>query len=364
MAFWNALSNYLLQNWALILVLLAFIIMLRVTVFLDKKTIIRMYVLIASVFLLSIIVFTEFYLADLGTYKEVRIVMMAIRYSSTPIIIGLILYTLVKKARWYVIAPSFAFAVVNIISIFTGIVFGIDKDGNLVRGALGYLPYVAVGIYSVALVVILIIQSNKQFEEIVPIAFLAFAFTSGLIFPFFLGKEYSKIFVVTIAIGLFVYYVFLILQLTKKDALTGLFNRQAYYAFIRRNQKDVTAIISIDMNGLKTINDNNGHIAGDIALSTLANCFKKACKVKHLVYRIGGDEFVIICRRTSKEELEQLIAKIKENVSNTSYTCSIGYCYSIDESKNLEEMVKTSDVMMYKDKANYYRLSGIDRRKE
>jgi hypothetical protein len=59
------ITSYLLQNWGMILVLIAFIIMLQITVFLDRKTIFRMYILIGSVFLLSLIVFVEFYLADI-----------------------------------------------------------------------------------------------------------------------------------------------------------------------------------------------------------------------------------------------------------------------------------------------------------
>ena len=358
------ITSYLLQNWGMILVLIAFIIMLQITVFLDRKTIFRMYILIGSVFLLSLIVFVEFYLADIKQHNEARTVMMAIRYSATPILIGLILYTLVKKARLYVILPAFAFAIVNVVSIFTGIVFKINDAGELQRGVLGYLPYVAVGLYSVALIYVLIRQSNKQITEIVPIAFLAFALFSGIIFPFFLGKDYSKIFCTTIAIALFVYYVFSILQLTKKDALTGLFNRQAYYSFISTNSKDITAVISIDMNGLKTINDVEGHMAGDEALTTIANCFKKSAKVKQPIYRIGGDEFIILCKKTSEEELIQLIDRIKKKVSETKYHCAIGYCYLPGTNKDIEEMIKQSDKMMYEDKAKYYLQTGKDRRGE
>ena len=101
---------YLLQNWTLILILIAFVIMLLITVFLDKKTINRMYVVIAALFVLSIFVFTEFYLADLKQRPDVRKWMMAIRYSATPIIIAMILYTLVKKAKLYVFLPAMLLA--------------------------------------------------------------------------------------------------------------------------------------------------------------------------------------------------------------------------------------------------------------
>ena len=354
--------DYLIQNWALILVLLAFVIMLSITVFLDKKTVRRMFLLIGAVFILSICVFYEFRLSNLNELPKVRIVLIAIRYSSTPIIIALILFALVKKARWYVLIPSFALAIVNIISIFTGIVFSLDNNGELVRGFLGYLPYIGVGFYSVFLIYILIKESNKQASEIIPILFLAFSFASGLVFPFIIGKEYSRIFCTTIAVALFVYYVFLILQLTKKDALTGLLNRQAYYASIRDNNKDITAFISIDMNQLKVINDSNGHLAGDQALLTISRCLFEAVSSKQSVYRIGGDEFVIICKRTTKEELDAIVNNIRKNVGKTTYSCSIGFSFDKDGTRNHNDMIKESDEMMYKDKANFYSKVSNDRR--
>ena len=357
-------KDYLLQNWAAILVLIAFGILLMITVFLDKKTKIRMAILVVSVFLLSIVVFTEFYLESIRQYNEVRLVMMAIRYSATPLIIALVLYTLVDRAKWYVLIPALLLTVLNIISIFTGIVFSIDATtGDLVRfPVLGYFPYIGVGVYSVVLVVVLIIQSNKQASEIIPIVFLAFSFISGIIFPLVIGKEYSKIFCSTIAIALFVYYVFMIFQLTKKDALTRLLNRQAYYSYIHGSFKEITAFVSIDMNGLKVINDNEGHLAGDKALVTLAHCFSKATRSNQFAYRIGGDEFIIICKKTSEEELRHLVERIKNNVSETQYSCSIGYCYSPDGKKSVDEMIKESDDMMYANKAKYYSKTGKDRR--
>lgn len=358
----NVFLEYLLQNWAMILVLIAFAIMLKITVFLDKKTVHRMYILIGVVFLLSIIVYTEFHLMEINEYPSVRVWMIAIRYSATPFILGLILFALVKRARWYVLLPAALLAVFNIVSVYTGIVFFIDDAGEMQRGALGYLPYIGVAVYSVVLVVVLVLQSNKRPSEIIPIVFLAFTFGSGLVLPFIVGKDYSKIFCTTIAIGLFVYYVFLILQLTTKDALTGLLNRQSFYAEIHKNSKDITAVISIDMNGLKTINDNEGHLEGDLALTTLASCFSRAVTIRQSVYRLGGDEFMVVCRKTSMEEVDLVIERIRRYVGSTRYRCSIGYCYSDKENKSIKEMVKVSDEMMYADKAHYYETTGDRRR--
>ena len=359
----EAFKNYLLQNWGVILILLAFVIVLKITVFIDRTTKRRMYILIGVVFIFSLVVFNEFYFGEINKYPDVRRVLIAIRYSMTPLLIAFILYTLVKKVHWYyVFLPAVIFAALNVISIFTGIVYSLDpQTGDIIRGPLGYFPYIAAGLYSAVLIYCLIRQSRKLATEIIPIVFLAFALGSGLVLPFIVGKDYSKIFCLTIAIALFVYYVFLILQLTKKDALTGLLNRQAYYAYIASHQKDITAVVSIDMNGLKTVNDNEGHIAGDEALTTLAGCFTKGSSIKELIYRIGGDEFIILCRKIDEETLKLLVERIKKNVSKTKYSCSIGYCYRSDD-EDFEAMVKESDTMMYADKARYYKKLGIDRR--
>ncbi|MBP5372809.1 MAG: GGDEF domain-containing protein [Clostridia bacterium] len=356
------IKEYFLQNWELILILLAFAIMLRATVFLDKSSIIRTYVLIAAIFLLSIVVFVEFYLAGEGMMRNVRIVLMAIRYSATPFITAQVIFTLIKKLRWFIFIPAIVLAIINIVSIFTGIVFTVNEDNVFIRGPLGLLPFIAVGVYCFFLIVILIKRSNKQITEIIPIVFLSLAFASGMVLPFVFKSDYSQIFCTTIAIALFVYDVFSIIQLTKKDALTGLLNRQAYYADVGNDPESITALLSIDMNGLKAINDNEGHVAGDEALTTISLCFIRALKQRQTGYRIGGDEFIIVCRKTSENEMIQLVERIKKYVSETKYSCSIGYGYSADGKKSIVELLKESDEMMYAEKARYYSESESERR--
>ena len=357
------IKSYIFQNWTMLLILAAFAIALRITVFLDKKTVKRMYVLIVAVFLLSISVFVEFNVAVTAEYRPLRIVLMAIRYSATPFIVAQIAYTLVKKQRWYVFIPAMILGAINLASIPTGIVFGIGEDDELIRGALGYLPFIVSGGYCLFLICLLIRRSNKRLMEIVPIIFLGLAFVSGLAFPFVYGKDYAAIFCSTIGVALFVYYVFSILEQTKKDALTGLLNRQAFESDIRKNPEEITALLSIDMNGLKAINDNQGHAAGDDALTTLALCFTRSLKARESGYRIGGDEFAITCRRIPQSELMALKGRIENLVKETGYSCSIGWSYNEDGGKAVAEMLKDADDMMYSDKARYYAESGKDRRR-
>ncbi len=349
------LNEYILQNWALILVLLAFAISLTETIFLDRVTIRRMYTLIVTIFVLSSLVFLEFYYADLGTHTAARTVLMAIRYSATPFIIAQVIYSLNTKIRWIVFIPAIILAAVDFISIPTGIVFSLGENGRLMRGPLGYLPFIMVGVYAAVLIVTLVKNSNKRSMEIVPIAFLGLALGAGLLLPFVLGCAFSRIFCTPIAIALFVYYVFLILQLTKKDSLTGLLNRQAFYADIANDPGSITALLSIDMNGLKAVNDTKGHAVGDEALTALAGCFARALGRRESAYRTGGDEFVVVCRQTDRFEVERLVERIRRNVAETPYSCSVGYSFCADGSKSPDELLKESDAMMYAEKALFHK---------
>ena len=349
-----AVTEYLIQNWALLLVLLGFAVSLISTVFLEKKVIFRMYALIAEMLLLSILVYVEFHLAGLPDIHSVRSLLIAVRYSATPLIIAQVIFTIVKPQKWYVFIPALLLTVIDFISIPTGIVFRIDDTGAMQRGPLGLLPYIMVGIYCVLLVLLMIRNSSRQSAEIIPIVYFCFAFLTGIIMPFIIGKDYAQLFCTTIAISVFVYYVFLILRVTKKDPLTGLLNRQAYYSDIANEPEEITALVSIDMNGLKFINDTEGHTAGDTAISTIANCFLRASKRNQMVYRVGGDEFIIVCRKTTEDDVAALIKRIHEHVNSTRYSCSVGYSFSPDGRKSIDELLRESDTDMYAKKQLYY----------
>ena len=357
------LSRYLMQNWTLILVAAAFFCSLKTSGLQNRSTEKRMYLLIVSVLLLSVVVFREFYLAELGGYSAERTVLMAVRYSATPLIVAMVLYTLQGRMKWFIFIPALLLCALDILSIFTGIVFGLTEEGVLRRGPLGYLPFIVAGLYGVCLVVILYRQSNRLYTELIPIIFLALAFASGLILPFLFGPDFAQMFCPTILISLYVYYVFSIHQLSKKDPLTGVLNRQAFYIDSDTSAEDITALVSIDMNGLKQINDTQGHAAGDEALVTLAGCFRNAADRRQALYRIGGDEFVLLCRDTSEEETAALVARIRENVAETKYRCSIGWGCRGDEKMTVDEMLRESDRQMYAEKARYYSDSRTDRRR-
>lgn len=87
-----------------------------------------------------------------------------------------------------------------------------------------------------------------------------------------------------------------------RDPLTQLFNRAAFHARLndalaraRLNRNAPVAVLMLDLDGFKPINDEHGHDAGDAALKTLAACLQSLAREKDTVARLGGDEFALVC---------------------------------------------------------------------
>lgn len=153
-----------------------------------------------------------------------------------------------------------------------------------------------------------------------------------------------------------------------KDALTGIGNKNAYTRKEKelnrmiRNENLKFAVVMIDVNGLKKINDNHGHSQGDIYLK---GCCHHICEVfKHSpVFRVGGDEFVAILYgedyKDRDEKVEELRKIYAESYSNEEvspwlrYSASIGIAVNDQPQDNVETVFKRADEAMYKEKAEF-----------
>ena len=163
-------------------------------------------------------------------------------------------------------------------------------------------------------------------------------------------------------------------ELATRDGLTGVRNKTAYDAEVARidnailnNTLNKFGIVMIDLNYLKTINDDYGHNSGDAALIKLCNVI---CTIfaHSPVYRVGGDEFVVILRNIDYERSDKLIeefnAKIQE-LSTDEYllpeeriSAAIGYStFNKDNDKCVDDVFKRADQAMYVKKR---RMKGED----
>ena len=167
----------------------------------------------------------------------------------------------------------------------------------------------------------------------------------------------------SMAISIVVNYIFILHSQTKIDPLTGLGNRLAYdecLASYRRKSNLVLAVVNIDLDDFKSINDLYGHHEGDKVLRVFAAELKTVFDGKGVPVRVGGDEFMVLMREDRKEKVEQYIRTLIDRISvfnaNNSLPYRINFSYGLtvfDNTYNtVDEMIQHSDRRMYEDKHN------------
>jgi len=122
----------------------------------------------------------------------------------------------------------------------------------------------------------------------------------------------------------------------------------------RESQK--VALLFLDLDGFKNVNDTHGHHIGDMLLKEVSNVFVKNVRENDTVSRLGGDEFTIILRHIeSSEDVETVANKIIKSFSepiiidgiSISIGCSIGASIYPDDSEDIKNLIKLSDEAMY-----------------
>lgn len=149
-----------------------------------------------------------------------------------------------------------------------------------------------------------------------------------------------------------------ILYISYHDQLTGLYNRRYFEEELKRLDTERNlpiALIMADMNGLKLINDAFGHQKGDELLRKTAEILKKACREDEIIARLGGDEFVILLPKTSFEEAENIVKRIRkecqcEVVGNVEISISFGWDSKTNKAENIAELYKRVEDFMYRNK--------------
>lgn len=158
-------------------------------------------------------------------------------------------------------------------------------------------------------------------------------------------------------------------RLALEDRLTGMKNRRAFEEYLVEIQKNAdtyenVALIFMDLNQLKYINDNFGHNTGDEALIASARCVENAFGSEGNCYRIGGDEFCTVLLNPKKSEAEcfrALDQEIQQYNQSSRYRISIarGLSYLRDENgklKTISDWKYEADLNMYKNKGRIKRL--------
>lgn len=157
------------------------------------------------------------------------------------------------------------------------------------------------------------------------------------------------------------------------DSLTGISNRSLFYDRLRQKlaksmrKHENFGIISLDMNGLKEINDTYGHRAGDAALKEVAVRTAGSINESDTVSRLGGDEFGIIAASVAdRDEIRALIRHVDAEIAKPfafegqaiQLRASIGYALFSEDGIELEVLIEKADQSMYEVKRGLKRQRG------
>lgn len=151
-------------------------------------------------------------------------------------------------------------------------------------------------------------------------------------------------------------------ELAYHDAVTELPNRRMFLDRLRkelyqsRRIRSKLAVIFLDIDKFKYINDTYGHDVGDLVLIQFAKKLKQILRPSDLIARLGGDEFTILLPDISdKKEVEAIAHHIKESFNtpikiednHIHVTCSIGIALFPDDGNNVDELLKRADMALY-----------------
>ena len=139
------------------------------------------------------------------------------------------------------------------------------------------------------------------------------------------------------------------------DSLTGALNRVAYNndLHVINDERPLDfACIYVDVNELHFINNKFGHAAGDEMLTYIAYTLKDVF-FGHKVYRLGGDEFLVLAQNVDQDDIKKSIEIFLEKLQPRDYHVALGISFR-SQNTNTEEMVREAEVRMYESKAKYY----------
>jgi len=188
---------------------------------------------------------------------------------------------------------------------------------------------------------------------------------SKILSPF---DSFLKILIIVSIIIIFTIFLltYLFYKLQKQsiiDPLTKLYNRLYLNSVGKHIKLQKTAIMMLDIDYFKKVNDSYGHDAGDVVLASVAKKILIATRLDDKVIRYGGEEFLILIKyKNNKNEIVEIAKRIKESISkekirvdkdlSIQVTISIGVNINTDKNKGLSDAIKTADNMLYLAKNN------------
>lgn len=342
----------LIQNNFVAVAITAFLILFILTNNNFEKRTNRLF-LAASLCILVLIVEEawEAELAMQATYAPLRVPLSALGYilrPAVPYLLTLIFKRFNQKGMLLLSIPLAANTLVALSSLFCKLSFWYTPDNRFVRGPLGLTPFFTAAFY----VIILLILTNREYknggstEAMIVSAIVLLAFLSTVLESMFRIQFIQN---PSMATSVTFYYLFLHSNVNNRDPLTGARTRRRFYLDADKYHSALSAVISLDVNDLKQLNDQYGHMEGDKALIEVTSILKNYMGTRASLYRTGGDEFMILCYKLDEKSVQALVNRIRADMEKTKYRCAIGYS-PFSSQMQFDRACQTADSNMYEDK--------------
>lgn len=344
------LYDFIQNNFILVANILFLLVFLQTNTVFDKEITRRF---ATSIFLLMVVTVAENVEYAMSLRPEstiVRVWMSIIGYTLRPLIIYVLILILKyrsRRERLVLAIPAIINAMVAFTALFSGISFSYDEANEFVRGPLGFTPHICSGIY-LLLILILSAQFFKERNYMEAGIILTIVLTCGVATGLESVWKHQGLLRAASSLSITFFYLYFCAQSFKRDALTKVLNRHCFYRDAEKYKDKIIAVLSVDLNNLKRINDSEGHAAGDVAIFTTAECIRKHLIKGCFLYRTGGDEFMVLCPRhvASLAELKLMIENISEEMKKTPYRCAIGLA-EYRQGESFDNLCARADADMY-----------------
>ena len=157
-------------------------------------------------------------------------------------------------------------------------------------------------------------------------------------------------------------YIDQLKMLNRTDLLTGALNRNTMNARVSAlSESDDDSpcrmgVVFADLNGLKTVNDSQGHLAGDLLLKNAAMILQSAFPGEE-IYRAGGDEFLVLLDDTDEADMQRKIADLRKKAGLFHDVSFAVGCRALTCRRDIRRALSEADARMYEDKENCYRMN-------
>lgn len=284
-------------------------------------------------------------------------------FSLSPVVCFFLLcfigYSLNRRHNPLLLVPIVVNLLFTIASYWTGWFFFVDEHNIYRRGPL-YFIAAGITLLYYLLIVIHLLRSLARYESS-DRPLLVWILVTPII-GFAIQMRYPMVLTLwpSIALSLLLFYLFFLEQRYSIDTLTGLRNRSIFMRDIldlQRTYQDGAAIVVLDVNDLKQINDTLGHKAGDELLVSAAGLIERCFRMMGKVFRVGGDEFAVICTDGDEKDIERSLELLENQIelanSGRRFPISIAWGVSWCESciDNLFNTYVAADNAMYRNKA-------------